>query len=374
MKKEITLLLTGGHVTPAIATIEEIRSRFPGWKLIFVGRKHSLEGKNILSEEYRLIHELGIPFFPITAGRLKRDGGLSAVTALGKIPIGFVQAMLTVVRFRPAVIVTFGGYVALPVAMSAKLFGIPVVTHEQTTRPGLANRLIARIATRTCVSFPETKTMLGDDVVLTGLPLRRAVLTKSPQKPFDVPDDKPILFVVGGSTGSVSVNAAVFAALPVLLQTYIVVHQVGRLSEQTSQTVADKLTKKLAEHYIHRAYFSAVEYSWAMHNSSIVIGRSGANTVMEIALAAKTAICIPLPWAAENEQFHNAVVLTRGGSVILPQDELTAESLIRTVNEVYDSREERSRKAKELSGAIPKDGAKRFVDVIEHILSPKTNT
>lgn len=376
MKKAITVLLTGGHVTPAIATIEEIRSRFPGWKIVFVGRKHSLEGKGIQSEEFRLIHDLGIPFTPITAGRLKREGGFAALAALAKIPIGFAQAFVSLLRLRPTAIVSFGGYVALPVAVSARILGIPVVTHEQTTRPGLANRLIARIATRICISFPETKAMLGrgDEVILTGLPLRRAVLAKSVKQPFAVPEGKPMLFVVGGSTGSVSINTAVFAALPTLLQTYVVVHQVGRLSEHMSQDEAERLAKHLRGHYIHRAYFSATEYSWAMHASAIVIGRSGANTVTEIALAGKTAICIPLPWAAENEQFYNAAVLTRGGSVILPQDALTADSLIKTVGDVYATRDERRAKAKALMSLLPHDGAKRFVDVIEHIVSSRSHT
>ncbi|MBI5019401.1 UDP-N-acetylglucosamine--N-acetylmuramyl-(pentapeptide) pyrophosphoryl-undecaprenol N-acetylglucosamine transferase [Candidatus Gottesmanbacteria bacterium] len=373
MQKPVNILITGGHVTPAIATIEEIKKRYPKWQITFVGRKHSLEGVKVLSEEYRLIKDLNIPFIPITAGRLKRDGGLGALVALLKVPVGLIQAFAAVMQVRPDVVVSFGGYVALPVALGARILGVRVITHEQTTRPGLANRIIARIADHICISFPETKKMItgGNRITLTGLPLRSAVLNPPEQKPFPVPEGKPILFIVGGSTGSVSINNVVFASLPTLVKYYTVVHQVGRLSIAHGEAVARDLPKTLEKYYIPRAYFSAAEYSWAMHNAEIVIGRSGANTVTEIALSGAVAICIPLPWSAHNEQFHNAAFLVGGGSVILPQDKLTPSSLIKTVNEVTATIGARKLKAGALAMLLPADGAKRLVDVIEHMITPE---
>lgn len=373
MQKPVGVLVTGGHVTPAIATIEEIKKRFPKWQVSFVGRKYSLEGEKVLSEEYRLIKELNIPFIPITAGRLKRDGGWGAVLALLKVPVGFVQAFTAVLQVRPDVIVSFGGYVALPVALSARMLGVRIITHEQTTRPGLANRIIARIADHICISFPETKKMItgGRRITLTGLPLRNAVLQPPAQKPFSLPSDKPMLFIVGGSTGSVSINKVVFAALPTLLKNFTVVHQVGRLSVVHADAVAAELPNTLAKYYLHRAYFSAAEYSWAMHNAAIVVGRSGANTVTEIALSGAVAICVPLPWSARDEQVHNAAFLVDGGSVILPQDMLTPASLMKTVKQVNATLETRKLKAAALGVLIPGDGAKRLVDVIERMIAPQ---
>ncbi len=373
MNHPITLVITGGHVTPAIATIEAIRQSHPNWRLIFVGRKYSLEGTKVLSEEYRLIHDLGVSFVPITAGRLKRDLGIGTFFSLFKVPVGFAQAFIMLLRKRPDGILSFGGYVALPVALCAKLLGIPVITHEQTTRPGLANRIIARIATRVCVSFADTTAMLPKTsrVEVTGLPIRSAVLTPPKASPFAVDSDTPVLFVVGGSTGSVSINTAVFAALEKLLSRYTVLHQVGRLSVEAGDKAARALPQSLRKRYIHKAFFTAEEYSWALHHSALIVGRSGANTVSELALVGAVAVLIPLPWSAGNEQFHNAKVLEKAGSIILEQRQLTAASLIAAIDAIMATMTQRKEQAKALAATAPHDGAIRLMKTVSEVLTPR---
>lgn len=366
-----TLMITGGHVTPALATIEEIASRRPAWRMVFVGRKHALEGSVVESEEHRLVTGLGIRFLPITAGRLKREGGFAALSAFLKIPVGLVQAFGHVLRERPDVIVSFGGYVALPVAVAAYMLRIPVVTHEQTTRPGLANRIIGRIAERICVSFPDTAGVFGDPArtVVTGLPVRTAVLDAPKAAPFEHIGKTPILLIVGGSTGSISINTAVFSALPSLLRDFVVIHQVGRASEALISGVRAKLPEALRKRYIAKAYLSAHEYSWAIHHAKIVIGRSGANTVTELALAGAVSVCIPLPWSANHEQLHNAQYLVTGGSFLLPQNRLSPETLLSAVADVLAGWDTRKALATRLSSVLPRDGARRFVGVVESVLA-----
>jgi len=366
----ITIMITGGHVTPAIAVIDELRLRYPTKNLVFVGRKHALEGEAVLSEEYRMITNLGIRFLPITAGRLKREGGLSQLAALCKVPIGFIQACVLVFREKPTLVVSFGGYVALPIAIAAYLFGVPIVTHEQTTRPGLANRLIARIASAICVSFPETAKRFwgGKKVIVTGLPMRREIIKPPSTSPIVLPKDAPVLLVVGGSTGSVSINNIVFRALPTLLDTYTVIHQVGRISEPELDHVIGKLPQTLRPRYIAKAYLSAGEYSWAIHHSRMVIGRSGANTVTEVALSGALAIFIPLPWAARNEQFFNAKYLEAAGSIVITQETVTSTSLVDAVYRIETSWEKRKAMAMQFAQTVPKDGARRLVEVIEQTI------
>lgn len=363
-------MMTGGHITPAIATIEEIRSRFPDWKIVFVGRKYALEGKRVIAEEWRIIKEMDIRFVPIVAGRLKREGSVSTLVALLKVPVGLLQACLFVLREKPDMVVSFGGYVALPVALSARLFGVPVVTHEQTTRPGLANRIISWVATKICVTFPGTEKMLSKkrNVILTGLPIRSDILRPPSDAQFTLDRSKPLLLIVGGSTGSVSVNEAVFKALPDLLLRYTVIHQVGRYSVERSEAVIRSLPPSQRERYIVRPYLRPQEYSWALHAASLVIGRSGANTVTEIALAGAVALFIPLPWAANNEQLHNAEVLLPYGSVILPQKKLSAKTILAHVSSILSNIDERKEMALRMAHTLPHDGAKRFTDVIEHCL------
>ncbi len=358
------IMITGGHVTPAIATIQEIRSLHPDWDIVFVGRRTAFEGEQTLSEEYRLISAMHIPFFPITAGRLKREGGIAAAVALCKVPVGFIQALVHLIRHRPDIIVSFGGYVALPVVVAGWLLRVGVVTHEQTRKPGIANQMISALAKRTCVSFPDTKGLSGH-VVYTGLPMRGSVFHPPKEPSFPLPEGKrPILLIVGGSTGAASVNAVVYDALPALLKTYTVIHQVGRISLARATDVKHALIRD-ADQYVVLPYISESDYSWALRHATMVLGRSGANTVFEIAATGKVALFIPLPWAANNEQYYNALYLQQAGSAsILNQNKLSPDALCTHIQEIMDSLEKREQAAKTFAISVPHDGAARLVRVI----------
>lgn len=362
---KIKIFITGGHVTPAIATIDAIKKDHPDWSIIFVGRKVSMEGERTLSEEYRLITAKHISFLSLIAGRFKREGGFAALIALAKTPIGFIQSLWYVLTERPDCIVSFGGYVALPVVLSGWLFRIPIVTHEQTRKPGLANRIIARFATRTCISFADGGNGLRGVLIHTGLPLRESVFHPSSSSTIEVPKDKrPIVLIVGGSTGAMSVNAHMYNALPTLLETYTIIHQVGRNSIGYANEVKKNL-KKNQNYYVPVPYLSEIEYSWALHNALFIIGRSGANTVMEIAATGKIALFIPLPWSAENEQYFNALYLKEAGtSEILLQKDMTAGTILEAIQNLKNSRVHREKNALRLARQIPRDGASRLAKVI----------
>lgn len=361
------VMITGGHVTPAIAAIDEMRVRYPSWQIVFVGRKVAIEGERVLSEEYHLVTKMGLTFLPLVAGKLKREGGIGAAISLAKIPIGFVQSLWYVWRERPDIIVSFGGYVALPVVIAGWIVRVPVVTHEQTRVPGLANRIIARMAVRTCISFPDSQNARGlsGELIYTGLPIRSSVFHPPKTTSFPLPQEgKPLMLVVGGSTGAKSINSVVYDALPRLLDTWTVIHQVGRISQGTALRVKASLARR-KESYIPVPYLSETDYSWAMNHADIVIGRSGANTVTELAAAGKVALFIPLPWSAGNEQYHNARFLEEAGSArILTQDRLSAASLLKAIHLLMHNKNERNRIAKNIAQEIPRDGAARLVDAI----------
>lgn len=368
------ILVTGGHITPALATVAVLRAEHPDWEIVFIGRPIALEGSRIRSEEQALVREQGMRFLPITAGRLKREGGAGAVVPLLKTPVGFVQAAYYLLRERPDAVLSFGGYVALPVIMAAWLLRIPVVTHEQTTNPGLANRLIARVARKICVSFPDTGAMFGaanSKVEYTGLPVRESVFSPPDAPSFAVPETKnrPILFIAGGSTGSVSVNTVLYEALPQLLEQFTVIHQVGRLSIEKAEGIKKSLGRH-RESYMPFAYLSQTDYAWVLSHASLIVGRSGANTVTEVAISGKPAIFIPLPWSAGEEQLRNAEVLKHAGSAeILPQDKLTAGTLTGMIATVLRTLPERSARAKQLTRMIPRDGAVRLAAVVSRVLT-----
>lgn len=362
MKKKYTIAMCGGHITPALAVIEALRGDA---SIVFFGRKYAMEGSSIPSFEYRLITEINIRFISITAGRLHRYVSRHTILSFFKFPVGCIQAMWYCVRIRPSLIVSFGGYVALPVAIAAWFCRIPVITHEQTLVPGLANRIIARIARRVCVTFPETLSYFPKDkAVVTGLPMRRELFSPSKAEPFtaDLPH-YPLIYVTGGGTGAQSLNRLLFPILPDLLKKYTIVHQVGDASLAEAQKIR-------SDRYIVASHFSLATVSWILAHASLVVGRAGANTVLETAALGKVALFVPLPWSGGGEQEKNALWLAHnGGAVVLHQRGLASAGLMHNIREIFENLASLQSRADVFAQKIPRDGAGRMRIEIEHILS-----
>ncbi len=372
--RPVTVMMTGGHITPAHALIEAMREAHPDWHIVFVGRRVALEGSGIVSEEERIIRDLHIPFLALTTGRFKREATVGALVSFLKVPVGLVQSFLYLGVHRPSIVVSFGGYVALPLVIAAWILRIPSVTHEQTMRPGLANRIIARCARAVCVNFPEAARHFSSRarIYVTGLPVRRDVLVPPSRAVFPLLSSLPLLFIVGGSTGSVSVNDVVFAALFDLIRTFQVVHQVGRLSMARAQSVHATLPEAMRKRYVPVPYVTSETYSYLLHKATILVGRAGANTVTEAGLLGKVALFVPLPWAGNNEQHHNANVLKNAGSsLIIDQKHLTPETLLQGLERLMRELPERRQKAKTFSSTLPHDGAEKMLEVIERHVRPE---
>jgi len=350
MKQKICIC--GGHVTPAVALMDEL-STHREIELVFVGRRYAAE--------YQLITEKGIRFLPIIAGKLPRYVSLSSFVALIKTPIGFVQAFLYCFRERPSLVVSFGGYVALPVAIVSWMMRIPVVTHEQTLVPGLTNRIIARLARHIYVAFEETVRLFPKQkTTYIGLPMRSDIFVAPKNPPFDIDEKKyPLLYITGGSQGAQALNEAIVPIINTLTATYTVIHQTG------GTTIAP------SARYLVKQYISSSELSWILQHAKIVIGRSGANTTIELAALGKVAIFVPLPWAAGNEQFLNAKwLVSRGGAVMCEQKDLSPEKLLRILTQVEKGYAPLHAKALKFTPQVPRDGAKRLADGVLSILAP----
>lgn len=364
------ILITGGHATTALAVIEEIRIEHKDWAIVFIGRKYAFEGDRNISEEYRLVTERAIPFLALTTGRFARSLSFTTLASLLKIPWGFVQSVVYLIRNKPSVVVSFGGYIAFPVVISAWIFRIPVLTHEQSHRAGLANRVIAFFSDMICVSHKET---VGDfpkrKTRYTGLPVRRGVY-KVPHKPsFPVPENTVLIYVTGGITGAQSMNEIVFACIPTLAKEYTVIHQTGRHSFELARVIKNRLPNALRERYIAKTYMSEQDVAWVYRHAHIVIGRSGANTVGEIAALGIVAILIPLPWSPGDEQRVNALQLfTSGSAIVLDQNKLTPDRLKVAIDTVERSYETYRKNAQKLAERSPHDAARKVMASIEEIV------
>ncbi|MEG2350750.1 MAG: undecaprenyldiphospho-muramoylpentapeptide beta-N-acetylglucosaminyltransferase, partial [Hungatella sp.] len=292
MKK---IILTGGgtagHVTPNLALIPSLLKL--GYEIHYIGSYQGIEKK--------LIETAGIPYDGISSGKLRRYFDLKNFSDPLRVVKGYGEALRLMKQYKPDV-VSKGGFVAVPVVLAAKHYRIPTIIHESDMTPGLANRFCIPSAAKVCCNFPETLAYLPTEkAVLTGSPIRAELLQGdrlSGLQYAHLSANRPILLVIGGSLGSVTVNQAVRHLLPRLLPDFQVVHICGKsnLDENLIRT----------DDYVQYEYVDApLKHLFAA--ADLVISRAGANSICEILALRKPNILIPLSAAASRgDQILNA--------------------------------------------------------------------
>ena len=373
MKK---IVFIGGHHTPALAVLDSLRRKHqtPNTKhqIHWVGHKYSMWGDKNVSAEYQEVTKRGIPFYDLKAGKLYKT---FHPLKLIRLPFGFLQAAYYLLKIRPDLIVSFGGYLAPPVVIAGWLLGIPSVTHEQTVIGGWANKLVARFAKKIFVSWEESlKHFPEEKTIVTGNPLRRSIFeVKNPLSPLFSPLN-PTLYITGGKQGSHVINEAVKGALPELLKKYNVIHQCGRSTVyddyQELSSDGGELSSDLRSRYILRDYITEEEIGAVFAAADVVISRAGANIVCELAALGKPAILIPIPWVSHNEQHKNAQILVDAGSaVILEEKDLSAESILLCSDELFANLEKFKKGGKRAQKLIRLDAAEKIAEEIVRALS-----
>ncbi|MDP2735307.1 MAG: UDP-N-acetylglucosamine--N-acetylmuramyl-(pentapeptide) pyrophosphoryl-undecaprenol N-acetylglucosamine transferase, partial [bacterium] len=326
-------------------------------------------GEPTVSVEKRTISRMGIPFYNLRTGRLYRSGLMDLV----KIPWGLLHAFYLLLKIRPRLVVSFGGYLAAPVVLMAFVLRIPSVTHEQTAVSGWANRLIARFSKKVFVSWKESlKNFPKNKTVLTGNPLRAAIFNSRTPR-FRFKNDQPTVYVTGGKQGAHVINEAVRLALSQFLERFNLIHQTG--SSQAYQDyqklilLKNQLPAKVKKNYLVQEYFGEEEIGAVLNSADVVVGRSGANTVYELAALGKPAVLIPIPWASHNEQFRNAQILAEAGAaVILLQDSLSSASLLEALESVLGNYKKFRRAAEAAKKIVRRDAAERIAEEISAML------
>ncbi|CAN5513683.1 undecaprenyldiphospho-muramoylpentapeptide beta-N-acetylglucosaminyltransferase [soil metagenome] len=308
---------TGGHVTPAIAVHEEIIRRGIDVEFLWIGSYAGIER----TEASRA----GIPFVSIQTGKFRRYFDLKTVTDAGRLPVGFVQAANQLRKFRPNVVFSTGGFVSVPTVVASRVFA-PVVTHEQTATVGLANKINAKFSKSFAVSYPstlESANGLHRNIVVTGNPVRATLKTGSAEAArahFGFDSALPILYVTGGARGASAINERVTSILPQLLDRANIVHQTGARSANPDYDRALQARSALPEHLQSRyapREFVGPELSDLFAGAALVLGRSGAGTIAELAYLGLPAILIPLPLSGGGEQDRNAALLGEIGAAIV---------------------------------------------------------
>ena len=371
MNKEVKakiVLLTGGHAaTPALATVEEIKKRNLDWQLFWVGPTSAMETQQTATAAEKTLSGYGVTIKKINAGKLLRKGNLpTRLKAYFKIPLGFVPAFSTVASINPDVIVSFGGFAALPVVFSGWLLGKKIIIQEQITGAGLANKLSAPFAKKIAVARTES---------LEFFPKSKTVLIGNPQvaKFFQVEKKEkmgnpPVVFITGGSSGSQIINTIVASSLKDLLPNYNILHQTGENNLSDMQKVKESLPSSLASKYEIFGYVNPNLMASFFEKADIVVSRSGANTVADIVISKKPAILIPIPWSIGDEQRKNALKAKATGLVtIIEQDDLTAARLLEEIANLKDNWQKIIQSVASSDYDLDKDAAAKLVDLVEEM-------
>ncbi len=375
MKK---IFITGGHFSPAAAVIS-LLEKSGQWQIYYVGRRTAMEDDPSEALEYReLFPDKNLHYLVITTGRLQRRFFVNvgqSLKSLSKMVSGLLQAFYWLGRYRPNVVLSFGGYVALPVVVAAYFFGVPVITHEQTLAPGLANKIIFRLSRKVLISWPVSgKHFPESKVVLTGNPLREKVkeLAQNYRPPDGSDGRTPQIYITGGNQGAHVINLAVEEILGKLLEKYRIVHQTGDscLFKDFDRLVKlrEKLPAPLAARYELHKFLNETEVAGILAGADLVISRSGANTVTELAAVGLPAVFIPLPFATGGEQLANARLLKdRGAAEILDQEHLTGRSLLSLIDRMIGKIGKYREAARASRSLISLEAGENIVQQIENL-------
>ena len=305
---------TGGHLFPGVAIAEELRAREPDAEILFVGTRRGIEA--------RVLPDLGWPLEFIEVSGLKTVGALGALRGMLRLPRALWQARRIVKKFRPDAVIGVGSYASGPLVLAARLRGVPTAICEQNSIPGLTNKLLGRVVRRVFLSFDESRRFFkAKKIAMTGNPVRRALIAGLQQAEAH---DRLTVLVSGGSQGAIAVNELASLALIAIakVQPLAIVHQTGEkdLEATKARYAAAGVTAECS------AFIK--DMASAYRRADLVIGRAGATTVAELAIAGKPAVFIPFPFAADNHQELNAREMAdKGAALMFRQAELTADKL-----------------------------------------------
>lgn len=317
---------TAGHVTPNIALIPSLQKE--GFEIYYIGSKQGIEKSLIEKQE--------IKYFEIDTGKFRRYLSIKNLSDPFRILNGLRQAVSILKKIKPDIVFSKGGFVSVPVVIAASFLKIPVVIHESDMTPGLANKICIPRATKICYSFPETLKYLPDKKsIFTDSPIREDLFLgdkKRAEKLCNFNNNKPIIMVFGGSSGSIILNNTIRFTLNDLLKNYNIIHLCGKNKTDAAYNNING--------YVQLDYAgNSMKDFFAL--SDIVISRAGANSICELKALAKPNILIPLSKASSRgDQILNALSYEKHGySLVIKEEELTKESLINSIDYLFKNKE-----------------------------------
>lgn len=351
---------TGGHIYPALAIAQGLIQRNQADKILYVGIKDGMEA--------RLVPETGIEFKGISGQGLPRQLSIEMLKTGGKSLKAVWETKRILKEFRPDLVVGTGGYVSGPVVLTAALFGIPTILHEQNALPGITNKILARFVRRVLVTFPESIAHFGvkKKIIMAGLPVRQEigrVTREQGIKHFALRPECSTLLITGGSRGARAINQSMVRVLKDLAaRPYIQV--IWATGQATYQETMAALKELGGERPQWRIFEYLKDMPQALAAADLCIGRAGAAFLAELMVAGKPAILVPYPYAAGNHQEHNARALVQAGAAELLSDkDLTGEVLLNKINELLENPQTLHQMAVQMKRLAQPEALSKILDV-----------
>jgi UDP-N-acetylglucosamine--N-acetylmuramyl-(pentapeptide) pyrophosphoryl-undecaprenol N-acetylglucosamine transferase len=345
---------TGGHLFPGMAIAEAFIEREKGNEVLFIGTERGIEAKVLPGGRF--------PLRTIRARPIQGRSLLEKVKAIWGLPMAISEACTILKEFQPQLVLGVGGYASGPTLLAASLLGMKRAIQEQNVMPGMTNRILKWFSHRIFVSFEEAKKYFPKKkTMLTGNPIRKeflAALRKDEVRREK--KDRFTLLIFGGSAGAHRINQAMIEALGYLqgMKSSIkIVHQTGK---EDFNFVSEEYRKKGFEAVV-KPFFEDIASYYKI--SDLVICRSGASTVAELAVSGKAALLIPYPYAAHDHQLINAKKLVDlGAARMILDQELDGRMIAQTVLHLHDHPEERARVEEAIQRLARPRAAEEIVD------------
>lgn len=335
---------------PNIAIIDEMK-KLGGAEVFYVGSRNSSE-KNIAEG-------VGLPFYEISTGKLRRYFDLKNLVDFFKVPLGFFQAIGILKELKPDLVFSKGGYVAVPVVLAARLLKIPVWIHEADLTPGLATKICTPFARKIWLSFEESRQFYkGRNVEVVGNPIRSSLLNGDKKRGYKFTgfsEKMPVCLVIGGSKGAQSLNKLIYKIIPELVKKVQVLHVTGHISENPSKHA----------HYKHFEFLDN-ELADCYAITDFIVGRAGSGSLFEALALGKPMILVPLPrGSSRGDQIENAEIFEKHGwAAVLNQDTLSPEQLLEAILKFADDKKLRDRMSGNQKKSPYAHAAKKIAEAI----------
>lgn len=338
---------TIGSVSPLIAIFKEIKKQQPEAEFLWLATR--------FGPEHKLIKSYNIPIKSIFAGKLRRYFSWKNFLDPFLVMLGFFQSLSIILKFKPDVILSAGGFVSVPVVWAGWLLRKPALIHQQDVIPSLANRLMAPFAKIITVTFEKSLGAFpAKKTVLTGNPVRADILTGSREegyKFFQLSPELPTILVIGGGTGALRLNQVVLASLPSLVSFCQVIHLTGGRID------------KVVQHSRYRSYdFLTDQLKNAYAIADLVITRAGMSVLTELALLAKPTIIIPL---SGSHQKQNAIEFFRNNAaLVIKEENLDPEGFSQAVKELLTDKAQLANLSRNMAKMMPANAIEKIVKMI----------